>query len=350
MMGTGVTPPEPSLFERLVVIPLRFWPTPKGMAQFYEQLASLLEAGLPIRHALDALQSQCSSWSLRGRIPEMIACIDTGGSAADAFARFPGMFDPIHVAMIRAGERAGRLDEVLRTLCTICLRRARVIRSAVLGLLYPLFILHMVFFIAPVVRRSMGAEESYLSLALPPFLGLYSALFLLVVVPRLLRQFATTAFVMDTLKSMVPVLGSASRKLAVSRAARAIVGLYDAGLTLPQALPAAADACGNELVARNVRRLEPLVKEGVPLSQAMRQVGGFPSALLNMLATGEESGQVSTMLANAATYYESEAETAAKAASIILPVVVYLGVAAYAAYFVISFYMKLFSRTGAMGQ
>jgi type II secretory pathway component PulF len=133
-----------------------------------------------------------------------------------------------------------------------------------------------------------------------------------------------------------------SEKLAISRVARALDGLYGSGMTLAEAIPVAADACGNELVRRRVRRMAPMMAGGMPLSEAMRAVGGFPAAFVNMIATGEEGGQLSQMLANAADYYENEAETTLKRMAIVLPIIIYIFVAAYIGYGIINFYRTLF--------
>jgi type II secretory pathway component PulF len=349
-MSAVAAPSEPSLFDRLVVHPLTFWPTPGQLAAFYHQLAGLLEAGLTVRHALDALQEQCSSGSIRKRLPEMVACIDDGGTAGDAFAQFPTVFDPIHVAMVRAGERGGRLVGVLEGLSELCDRRAKVVKRFITAILYPFFLLHFAFLAVPFIHSIRGSDVSYWRLALPRFAAFYAITFVVLIGPRVLRQFRGTAAVLDAAKSFVPVVGTASRRLALARWARAVVGLYDAGMSMTQALPVAADTCGNELLRQRVYRMLPMVESGQPLSQAMASVGGFPSAMVALLRTGEESGQISKMLGNSAAYYENQAETAMRRVAVVLPVLIYLAVAIYIAYHIVSFYMGLYQgRLDAIG-
>ena len=317
------------MLQRLVVAPLRIGPSAGTQAAFYEQLASMLRAGLTIIRALDSLAEQAGSGSVRRCIPDMMTHIRDGGDAAGAFALFPGVFDPVHVAMIRAAEQGGRLDDILEALSESCKRRSRLVKTFITAVLYPVLLLHFALFALPFIESIQGAEAPYWRLALPRFAVVYAALFLLFIVPRVLRQFAATAYLLDVVRDFVPIVSGVSEKLAVSRVARALDGLYSSGMTLAEAIPVAADACGNEIVRRRIRRMAPMMTEGMPLSEAMRAVGGFPAAFVNMIATGEEGGQLSQMLANAADYYENEAETTLKRMAVILPIIIYILVAAY---------------------
>lgn len=318
-----------SLVQRLLVDPLVFWPTAAALGDFYQQLASLLRAGLPILRALSTLRRQCNSGSIRRRLPLMVQHIEQGGNVASAFALFPNIFDRVDIAMIRAGEYGGNLDRVLDSLSEAHKQRSRLVKKFITGILYPVFVLHFAIFVLPFVETIQNSEKTYLGLLLPRLGILYGALFVLLVVPRLLRQFQPTAFAVDTLKSLVPVYAGVTEKLAVARFARALDGLYTSGMTLLEALPVAADACGNEPLRRRARRLVPFIHGGETLSGALEQVGGFPLPFVNMIATGEEGGQLSEMLTNTARYYEETAETALSRAAAVLPVVFYLAVAGW---------------------
>jgi len=322
--------------QRLLINPFRIGPSARALAAFYDQLAAMLKAGLTVGRALNSLSEQAGSGSIRRRLPAMIQHISDGGDAAGAFALFPQIFDPIHVAMIRAAERGGQLDETLKALSEGCGRRARLTGAFITAVLYPVLLLHFALFAIPFIEsvRQMG-DTSYWQFAWPRFAIFYGALFILFIGPRVLRQFSATSYALDMARSFLPIISGVCEKLAVSRMARAIEGLYGAGMTLVDALPAAADACGDELFRRDIRRMVPMMTEGMPLSEAMKAVGEFPAALVNMIATGEEGGQLSTMLANAADYYEEEADKTLKRAAVLLPVIIYMCVAVYIAFNII---------------
>lgn len=304
-------------------------PSAGALEKFYHQLAAMLRAGLPILQALDSLDKQGGSRAVRRRLPLVEKHIEDGGTVAGAFALFPQTFDPVHVAMIRAGEDGGRLDEVLERLSDTCRRRARLIGRVITALLYPILLLHLAFFAVPLIEKVQGADTSYWLLVLPKLGVFYGVLLVVFAVPRMMRQFPASACVLDHVRDCAPIYAGVVRKLALGRFARTLDGLYNSGVNLVDALPIAADACGNELIRRRVCRLAPMVERGEPFSRAMRSVGGFPTTLVSMIETGEKGGELSRMLGNAAEYYENEAETALDRAAVIIPVVVYLAVAAY---------------------
>ena len=321
--------PRPSLCERLLVNPFRIGPSAGALGEFYHQLAAMLRAGLTVVRALDTLEQQSGSGSIRRRIPLMKQHITDGGNAAGAFALFPQTFDPVHVAMIRAGEAGGRLDEVLEMLAETCKRRSRLVKRFITAIAYPALLLNFALFAVPFIEHLQNSNIPYWRLALPKLGVFYGVVVLVFVVPRMMREFPATAYALDALKGLAPVVSRVAEKLAVARFARSVDGLYSSGMTFAEAIPVAADACGNEILRRRVCRMAPLIADGQPLSHAMKCVGGFPPAFVNMIATGEEGGQISQMLTNAATYHEDEAETALNRVAVILPVIIYIAVAAY---------------------
>ena len=332
----GSSSHQQSLPQRLFINPFRVGPSARALAAFYDQLASMLRAGLTLVRALDSLSEHAGSGGIRRRIPAMIQHISDGGDAAGAFALFPQLFDPIHVAIIRAAEQGGQLDETLKALSEACERRAGLTRTFITAVLYPVLLLHFALFAIPFIESiRQESDASYWELALPRFAIFYGVLFILFIGPRVLRQFTPTSYMLDVFRSFLPLISSVSEKLAVSRMARAMDGLYGAGMTLVEALPAVADACGNEIFRRKILRMVPMMAEGMPLSKAMRAVDGFPSAFVNMITTGEEGGQLSSILDKAAGYYEDEAETSLKRAAVVLPVIIYFCVAVYIAFHIV---------------
>jgi len=319
-------------------------PTAGSLAKFYHQLAAMLHSGLTIVRALETVEASCPSGMIRRRIPLMRARIEGGGTASDAFALFPRIFGPVHIAMIQAGEHAGRLDETLAALSEMSERRAALAKTFTVGILYPALLLNFAFFALPFVRWIQQQNTLYWKLALPPLLVFYGVVALIVAGPRIARQYRGAAYAMDRAVQWIPVCAGVSWKLALARLARSLNGLYGSGTNFAEALPMAAEACGNEILRRRVLAMAPMIEAGRPLSQAMRAVGGFPVAFLNMMETGEESGELSQMLTHVAAHFEDEAETALRRLMVVLPVVVYLGVAAYIGYAIISFYVGYYDN------
>lgn len=312
---------------------------------FYQQLAALLGAGLPVLRALEALGDQFGPGMLRRRLPAMQDHIHQGGDLAGAFARFPEVFGPVAIAMIHAGERAGRLEEVFARLAEANRRRARLTSKFVAGILYPALLLHVAVLLVPLVQKLQSPELSYWQLALPRIGVLYGALALLFLAPRVMRATPSGAYVVDVLRRMVPVYGTVAEKFSLARFARALGGLYGSGMGLARAVAMAGAACGDEPLRRRAESVSRAVEDGMPLHAALTGAGGFPSPFLNMVTTGENSGRLDAMLANAAEYYADEAETALTRLVVILPVLIYLGVAAYLGYEIVRAYVGLLNRT-----
>ena len=342
---TEFKPPGPSFFRRLFVAPFALGPTARSLGGFYQQLASLLGAGLPILRAFEVLEEQTSSRRIRTRIPLMRLHLEDGGDVAGAFARFPQVFRPLDMAMLRAGERSGRLIEVVERLADTCQRRSQLAGKFIIGVIYPVIVLHLGALLLPIIECAQGAEQPYWLLALGKLAWLYGGFVAVFVIPRMMRQFSSSAYVLDSVEEYLPVYGGVMEKLAVARFGRALEGLYASGVSLTEALPVAADACGNEPLRRRICQMVPRVDQGQPLSTAMREVGGFPAAFLNMVATGEESGELSKMLKNGADYYGNEAETALNRLVVVIPIFIYLVVAAYMGYQIFRFWSGLLGRS-----
>lgn len=305
----------------------------------------MLDAGLAVSRALEALSEQCTSGAIRRALPLIWAHVAEGGTTADAFALFPRLFPSVHLAMIRAAEAGGRLAETLERLSRACHRRSAVTGPFVTALVYPFLLLHLAFFAVPLIQHVLDDSRPYWRVVLAQLGVFYGVLILVVVVPRVMRVFPSTALVLDALKDCVPGWSGVASRLALSRAARTLDGLYRSGMTLAEALPEAAGASGNELVRRRVLRLAPLVRGGEALSQAMKAVGGFPLAFVNMVATGEESGRLSDMLSNTAGYYEEEAQTAVRRFAVVASVVIYVAVAATVGYQIVHAYVSVMERS-----
>jgi type IV pilus assembly protein PilC len=303
----------------------------------------MLAAGLSPVQAFDALAEQRGWGQIGRRLAAIRGHVVEGGNLADAFGQFPAVFDPIDVAILRAAEEAGRLEDAFERLADSCRRRAALARKMITGLIYPLVLLHFALLVSPLIQTLRDENASYWRLALPPLAAFYAALALVFAVPRILRQHRSAARFMDSVKDCVPLWSGLVRKLALARFARALEGLLDSGVGLAEALSFAAEASGNELVRGRAERLVPVVGGGERLSSAMKSVGGFPSVLLNLVGTGEQSGHVSKMLGNAARLYEDDAETALGRIAVVLPVVIYLAVAAYVGLCIVRAYASLWS-------
>jgi type II secretory pathway component PulF len=196
----------------------------------------------------------------------------------------------------------------------------------------------------------MGSPQAYLLLELGILLSVLRWAIPAYVIFRLMLQFDAFRAFYDTLKVSIPVMGGLIRKLSMARFSRALALLYSAGMPMAQAVQIAADAVGNYLVRRAVLKAVPQIANGVPASEAIRRTGQVPPMVLDMLSTGEKTGNVDLTLNKVAEYYEKESESTVRSFGVIIFVVLVLAVAIMIMLQVVHFYSGYFGNLYGQGQ
>jgi general secretion pathway protein F/type IV pilus assembly protein PilC len=285
----------------------------RELGVFYGQLADLLNAGVPLVRSLETLARATGKDRLRTAILQLRESITEGMSITEAAGEHPEDFPPLHVAMLRAGERGGFLTRVLQDLCDF-LERQDELQSKIRGsLIYPavltvlgvgamLFVLIVlvpqfqdVFAGMPqplptqVLFAVSTALVSYWHVTL---LGLVTAT---VVAVAWARSDAGRA-IWDRWKLRIPLVGKVGRTLCITRFCRILGTMLAGGVPILQALHIAKDAAGNEVLARSIGESADAVRAGEPLAAPLRESGLFPEEILEMIAVAEESNQLETVL------------------------------------------------------
>ena len=322
--------PAPSIVSRLIRS-FQIPPSPRALGMFYHQLGSTLSAGLPIIRALNSITGHSGPLRIRRRLPAIVRHIEAGGNLSGALQLFPDLFEPMHIAVIKAGEQSGRIETALFSLAAACERRSKLTALCRTGLIYPLLLLNLGFLAFPFVQ-SLNSTRPFWQLALPPILIFYGAVLLALFVPRFIRQFPAGNLILDSIQHAIPFISGLKENLSFARFSRTFESIYGAGTSIVAALQSAGDAAGDEIVRRRANAAAALVDQGMPLSKALRNIGGFPGFFVEAVETGEEAGELSGMLAKVAERYESDADIALRRLFIIIPITVYLGVLAYMGY------------------
>ena len=328
---------------------------------FNQQFVTLVRAGLPILKALDLLAERLTDARLSTHIRHVRDEVRNGALLSEAFAR-QGVFPPIYVTSVLAGERSGSLAEVIERFIAYQKLALSVRKKLLLSLLYPallvsLVICLIVFLITYVVPNFAGLYQSMQAQLPAPTLILiaigttarsYVLLGFVALVAAILgfRAWSRTPSGRETIDRAVlriPVAGEVWLKFQVAQFSRVLSTLLIGGIPLMQALDTAADSLGTEVLKKVLAKATKLVQEGQSLSGALRATKVFPSLSLDMIEVGESTGALAAMLASVAEFYEDDVSTRVTAAlSLIEPVImIFMGI--FVAFVLISLYLPIFS-------
>ncbi len=318
------------------------------LALFFEGVAQTLRAGMTQATALGALAEHADHRFVRKVCGEMAVAAGQGSPLSYEMARRPTIFPDLYVQMVRLGEQAGSLDDM----CEQASQHLRFVdelqhitRRATL---YPRIIL----FLALIVMAIGAAAQSLIKLQFGPFLWLAARNVLIVVGTwyglvacyRVLTGYPWFNRTLDIAKSTLPWVASVSSRVAYARFSRALATMYRAGVPMLTALELSGRAAGNSVIEDRIRRAIPLVKSGMSLSEALGREAGVPGMVRQMIAVGEQSGQLAQGLESAAGYYERDADTGLRAGAMVLGIALYLAVMGLVGYMYIATLYGYYSR------
>jgi general secretion pathway protein F len=301
---------------------------PSHVAITTRQLATLIGAGFPLVSALDALLPQTPSFALKRTLARVKDLVVEGNSFAHALSQFPGIFPPIYMNMVRAGESSGTLEIVLERLAEITEKQQALANRIKASLAYPVFMLFfgalvlfiLLTYIVPTITGIFADMKQVLPtptrvlIALSNFLKDYWWLILAGVAAggMAFRQFLRTPMGrrwFDTMLLKLPGFGSLARKLAVARFSRTLGSLLENGVTMLVALDIVRNIVGNVLLADTVSHAAIEVSKGKSLWLALSEERVFPMLSIQMIQVGEQSGELEKMLYKIADVFENEVET-----------------------------------------
>lgn len=336
--------------------------TPKHIAVFSRQLATMLSAGVPLVQAFDIVGKGHDNPSMQDLLMSIKADVEAGTTLADALVKHPLYFDELFCNLVRAGEQAGVLETLLHKIADYKEKTESLKGKIKKALTYPVAVIIvavivtaiLLIFVVPTFEdlfKSFGAD-------LPAFTQM------VVNLSRWLRDWwyvavgaiagAVTAFVkakqrspafnhaLDRMALGVPVVGAILHKAAVARFARTLATMSAAGVPLVEALQSVAGATGNIIYSEAVLRMRDDVATGQQLQMSMRQANIFPSMVMQMVAIGEESGSLDSMLSKVADFYEEEVDNAVDSLSSLLEPLIMAVLGILVGGLVIAMYLPIF--------
>ncbi|MGB8876505.1 MAG: type II secretion system F family protein [Solirubrobacteraceae bacterium] len=335
----------------------------KDLAVASRQLATMVTSGMSIMRALQVLETQTGSKLLRETIASVRHDVEAGLLLSDAMGRHPKVFGPLYVAMVRAGETGGVLEECLMRVADQLEKDAALKRQVRAAMVYPALtisfaigvLLALVAFLIPVFVGVFKQFPGKLP-ALTQFMVNFSHLvthqwYVLIVVAIAgvggfiaIRRNERGRDMWDAFKLRIPMkIGEVVQKVAIARWSRTLSALTSAGVPIMQAIEITGKTAGNRVIENSMGDVITSVKGGGTISAPLRECPAFPPMVSQMVGVGEETGALDTMLAKIADFYDNEVEAAVKALTSILEPVMIIFVGGIVGVIVISMYLPLFS-------
>ena len=304
---------------------------------FFRQLATLLDAGMPLTRALGTLVQQTENPKLVAVIDQMRDDVQKGNTFAEALERHPKYFNAMHCSLIRAGETGGMIEDVLWRIVTFGEQDEELRGKAFSAMVYPAFLLFMgsvaifimVSFVFPMFQQVFDDFNATLPpitvfvLAICGFMGRFWWLVLILIVAAaggLVSWYRSENGRMqfDEFALRVPVFRGVVQKYVMAQFARTLGTLLDNGVPILQSLRITVATLSNKAIAKEVDAVQERVAEGDSISSGLQQTRHFPPMVVNMFAIGEESGRVGAVTKRMADAYDVEVERAVRAMTALL--------------------------------
>jgi type IV pilus assembly protein PilC len=339
----------------------------KELMVFTRQLATLVDAGLPLVRSMQVLEKQEKNPMLKKALGDMADSIQSGSTFAEALAQHPKIYNKLYVNMARAGEVGGVLDQVLVRLAEF-MEKAQKIKNKVMGaMMYPMVVMVMAlgiltFLMIVIIPKFkeifsellegqalpgltqfvMGASE--LMTKRLPFLviGVGGFIFLM----KMAAKTKKGSLILDHVKLKMPVFGNLVRKTVVGRFTRTLGTLMASGVPVLQALNIVRDTAGNEVVAKAVNQIHDAVKEGENMAPPIEASGVFPPMVVSMVQVGEETGELPEMLMKIADSYDDEVDNAVAGLTSVIEPLLIVFLALVVGTIVIALFLPLISIIG----
>jgi type IV pilus assembly protein PilC len=317
----------------------------KDIVVFTRQLSTMISAGVPLTRSLATLQAQADSKRFKEVVGDVGKEVEGGSALADAFGKHPDVFNEIFVSMVRAGEAGGILDEILKRLATQLEKDASIRKKIKSAMTYPVVILSitviaffgiMIFIIPKIgdILKDLAGEDAELPVYTQAMLGVSeflqsNAVLMLVATAAaifFLRRYLKTPggkYKFHSLLLRIPIIKTVVLKIAIARFARTFASLMSSGVTVLDALRVTGGAIGNKVIEAELIEAAKAVKNGKQLSEPLAESKHFPMIVSQMLAVGEETGQIDTILVKVADFYEEEVDATIDAlSSLIEPIMI----------------------------
>ena len=342
--------------------------SPQLIAIFTRQFSVMIDAGLPLVQCLEILGNQQENKTFKRVLIQIRQDVESGSNLADSMRKHPKVFNDLFTNMVAAGEAGGILDTILQRLATYIEKSVKLNSQVKSAMIYPVAVISIACIVVAVILwkvipvfaslfASLGAElplPTRVVIAMSNFIGDFWWLvtLLIIVGTYAIRKYHATykgKRVIDGFMLRMPVVGMLLRKIAVARFCRTLSTLTSSGVPILDGLQITARTAGNSIIEDAIMATRKSVEEGKTISEPLGDTDVFPPMVVQMIAVGEQTGALDTMLSKIADFYEDEVDLAvAGLMKLLEPVLIaFLGVAIGG--IVIAMYMPMFSLISQIG-
>lgn len=343
--------------------------TEKDITLFTRQLATMMKSGVPLLQAFDIVGKGASKPSVGKLLLDIKTEVETGNSLNSAFRKHPLYFDALYCNLVAAGEQAGILENLLDRLATYKEKILAIKKKIKGAMFYPLAVIVVAFLVTAVIMifvipqfkevfQSFGADlpaptlffislsDAFVEWWYVIFGAIGAAVFAFF---ESWKRSKPMQIAMDRLFLRLPIFGEVIRKATIARWTRTLSTMFAAGVPLVEALDSVAGAAGNHVYYTATRQIQGEVSSGSSLIVAMQNSQVFPSMVLQMVAIGEESGALDSMLSKVADFFEAEVDDAVDALSSLMEPIIMVFLGGLIGGMVIAMYLPIFKMGAAIG-
>ncbi|MEK6550182.1 MAG: type II secretion system F family protein [Pseudomonadota bacterium] len=341
---------------------------PKDIAIFARQLATMMEAGIPVAQSFDIVGRGHENPSMQELIMAIKTDVESGTNLTAALGKFPLYFDALFCNLVQAGEQAGILDSILDKIATYKEKMEAIKGKIKSALFYPTAVIVVAFIITAILMifvipqfeslfKGFGAD-------LPAFTQMVMNLshtfrdywYLMIAgtvgpvmgIGYVYKRSAKMQHTVDRLLLKAPIIGEIVKKATIARFCRTLATMFAAGVPLVEALDSVAGASGNRVYYEGTIQVKADVSTGMQLQAAMNTTGLFPNMVIQMVAIGEESGELDKMLGKVADFYEREVDDAVAGLSSLLEPIIMAFLGVVIGGLVIAMYLPIFKLAAAV--
>ncbi len=343
--------------------------TDKDITLFSRQLATMVKSGVPLLQSFDIVGKGTSNPALAKLLFSIKSEVETGASLATAFRKYPMHFDALFCNLVEAGEQAGILDTLLDRLATYK-EKIQAIKSKIKSALtYPIAILIIAFIITAVIMifvvpafkgvfASFGGElpaPTLIVIAISDYFTanwylIFGGIYLVFVgISQAFKRSRALQIAKDKYALRLPVFGDMLTKSSIARWTRTLSTMFAAGVPLVDALDSVGGAAGNYVYEMGTKKIQAEVSTGSSLTVSMENSGLFPPMVTQMVAIGEESGQLDSMLGKTADFYEAEVDEAVEALSSLMEPMIMVFLGGLIGGLVVAMYLPIFKLGSVVG-
>ena len=343
--------------------------TEKDIALFTRQLATMMKSGVPLLQTFDIVGRGHDNPAVGKLLLDIKSDVETGSSLSQAFRKHPLYFDQLYCNLVAAGEQAGILETLLDRLATYKEKMLAIKSKIKSALFYPVAIIIVAFIITAVIMifvipafkevfRSFGADlpaPTLIVIAISDFFidywwaifgGIGVSIFAFFYT---LKRSETMQMAFDRIFLRLPIFGNIIRKSVIARWTRTLATMFSAGVPLVESLDSVGGAAGNYVYKIGTRQIQGEVSTGTSLTAAMQNSELFPNMVNQMVAIGEESGALDSMLGKVADFFEAEVDDAVEALSSLMEPIIMVVLGVLIGGMVIAMYLPIFKLGAVVG-